>query len=227
MTDLPRNVLSRALASKAVESVAEKYRARGYQVLVEPRRSDVPSFLKGFRPDLIARRQGESVVVEVKVGTETSVAQRYRDLAEAIRTQPGWRFDLVVIKPGEGEPPAVDATLPTESELEGRLKQANELESAGSLDAAFIVLWLAVEGLMRLQAKRAGLPLERMPTSALVRELYFAGEIAREDYETALRLMETRNAVVHGFSAPVSRQELSELETIVEHLFAQLREVSG
>jgi hypothetical protein len=211
------------ITSNAVESVAEKYRERGYEVLVEPRGSDVPSFLQGFQPDLIARRQGESVVVEVKFGTETSAAERYKDVAEAILAQPGWRFDLVVIKPGEGEPTAVDATLPTESELQGRLKRADELAAAGSLEAAFLVLWLTAEGLMRLQAKRAGLPLERMPTSALVRELYSAGELAREDYETTLRLMETRNGVVHGFSTPVSAQKVSELKSIVEHLFTELR----
>ncbi len=221
MTNKSSNVIP-----KALESVAEKYRARGYEVLVEPQGSDLPPFLKGFQPDLVARRQGESVVVEVKVGTETSVAERYKNLAEAVQAQPGWRFDLVFIKPGEGESIAVDADLPDESELQGRLERANHLEAIGALEAAFIVLWSAAEGLMRLEAKRAGLPLDRMPLSALIRELYSAGEISREDYETILRLMDTRNRAVHGFSTQVSAEQVSELKTIVEHLFTELPRAS-
>jgi REase_AHJR-like len=228
MSNPLRNTVSATLESDALQSVAEQYRARGYHVIVEPTGPDVPSFLEGFQPDLIARKPGESVVVEVQTGTQRSVAGRYQHLAEVIRAQPGWRFDLVVMRPGEGEVPPVDATLPTEGELATRLKEADELQAAGSLSAAFIVLWAVVEGLMRLEAQRVGLPLERvMPTSALVRELYSAGEIAAEDYEMLLRLMETRNGLVHGFSTPVSAQDLSELKLIVEHLFAEVRGLPG
>ena len=118
---------------------------------MEPRGSNVPPFLEGFVPDLIARRPGESVVVEVKVGTGTSVAGHYQGLAEAVRNQPGWRFDLVVMKPGDGEAPPVDATLPTEGELAAQLQQADQLEVTGSLSAAFVICWLVAEGLRRLK----------------------------------------------------------------------------
>jgi len=222
MTNQSSNV-----ASKALESLAEKYRARGYEVLVEPQGSDLPAFLKGFRPDLVARRQGESVVVEVKVGTETSVSERYKDLAEAVQAQPGWRFDLVFIKSGDGEPIAVDAALPDESELQGRIERANQLEAIGALEAAFMVLWAAAEGLMRLEARRAGLPLDRMPLSALIRELYSVGEISREDYEAILRLMDTRNRAMHGFSTQVSAEQVSELKTTVEHFLTEIRSGSA
>jgi hypothetical protein len=228
MTNRLRNTVGATLESDALHSVAEQYRAKGYEVLLEPKGSELPPFLEDFHPDLIARRPDESVVVEVRVGTQRSVAGRYQHLAEVIRGQPGWRFDLVVLRPGEGEAPAADATLPTEGELVARVKKADELQAAGSLSAGFLVLWAVVEGLMRLEAQRAGLPLERViPTSALLRELYSAGEVAGEDYETLLRLMETRNGLVHGFSTPVSSQQLSELRTIVEHLFGELHRVSA
>ena len=143
-------------------------------------------------------------------------------MAEAISGQPGWRFDLVVVNQGEGQPIDGETTLPRAVELE----DAKDLEAAGSLDAAFLVLWLAAEGMMRLLASRAGLPLERMPTSALIRELYSAGEMAREDYDVAIRLVETRNGVVHGFSTPLSVDHVRDLKGIAEHLLAELRTAS-
>lgn len=227
MSQALENSVSAILESEAIQSVAEQYRAKGYEVIAEPNGRDLPAFLEGFRPDLIARRPGESVVVEVQVGTERSVLDRYQHLAEVIRSEPGWRFDLVVTRPGDGEAPAVGATLPTVNELRERLKEGSELQKAGSVRAAFVVLWAVVEGAMRLAAHRAALPLERViPTSALIRELYSAGEIAPEDYEAFLRLTQIRNGVVHGFSTPVSAEELSELRAIVERLLAELQDTS-
>jgi hypothetical protein len=224
MSNALRKTVAATLESEAIQSVAEQYRARGYEVVAQPKGQELPPFLEHFGPDLIARRRGESVVVEVKVGTQTSLVERYQHLAETIRSQPGWRFDLVVLRPGDGEAPGVEATLPTEDELADRLTKADEMQAAGSLSAAFITLWAVVEGALRLDAQRAGLPLERViPTSALVRELYSAGEIDAEDYEALLRLTATRNGVVHGFSTPVSAQELSELKLIAGNLLAELR----
>ena len=79
--------------------IADAYRRRGYDVLVEPATGELPSFLADFHPDMIARGPEDSVVVEVKVGTRTTVSEGYRELAETIRQQAGWRFSLVVVDP--------------------------------------------------------------------------------------------------------------------------------
>lgn len=46
--------------------IAEQYRNQGYEVVFQPSPEDLPDFLKNFRPDLLARRENEAVIVEVK-----------------------------------------------------------------------------------------------------------------------------------------------------------------
>ena len=72
------------------------------------------------------------------------------------------------------------------------------------------LFWSAIEGILRALGERAQLPLSSLPPSALFRELYSAGEISREQFETMMRLLPIRNQLVHGqaSSAEVEGEEL-------------------
>src|SRR5512132_328444 len=153
----------------------EDYRRRGYDVDVAPSGRAVPEFLGDFQPDLIARNPGEAVVVEVKVGTDTSV-ERLRDVAERVNRQPGWRFSLVFVSPKQ--PDELVETRPAPlSVLQERTQNAEALLQAGQMEAAFLLLWSAVEGMLRLLGEHADLPIASLPPSAIIRELYSGGEI--------------------------------------------------
>ena len=51
---------------RLVREVADSYVRRGYLVEIEPLEEDLPEFLDGFRPDLLARKPGDNIVVEIK-----------------------------------------------------------------------------------------------------------------------------------------------------------------
>ena len=70
--------------------------------------------------------------------------------------------------------------------------------------------------------ERAQLPLASLPPSALIREIYSAGEIDRKQFETLLRLLPLRNELVHGFGSPAVGQA-EELGLVVNSLLAELR----
>lgn len=189
-----------SLESEVIAKVAEDYRRRGYDVEVAPRGPGLPEFLGGFQPDLIARSAAESVVVEVKVGTRTSVAERFREVAERVNRQPGWRFTLVFVSPDQ--PDQVTEAQPAPlSVVQERARNAEALLQTGQSEAGFLLLWSALEGILRLLGHGAQLPLENLPPSTLIRELYSAGEINREQFEWLMRLLPMRNRLVHGFGA--------------------------
>ena len=139
------------LKASVIAKVAEDYRRRGYDVDVEPSGPSLPEFLGEYRPDLIARGSAETVVVGVKVGTQMSVAERLRDVVEQINRQPGWRFSLVFVNPEHPDQltEAKPAPLPL---LEERAKTADDLFQADQKEAAFLLLWSAVEGTLRFAA---------------------------------------------------------------------------
>src|SRR5690349_8796014 len=126
-----------------LQEIAAEYQARGYEVLVEPGPEKLPEFLASFHPDLVARGPNESVVVEIKVGTKTAASERFREIAETIQRQPGWRFSLVVIDPRSDEVAPPTQQLLDRKEIADRLGRTNELLNAGMTDAAFLLLWVA------------------------------------------------------------------------------------
>ena len=211
----------RPLESRVIAKVAEDYRRRGYEVEVKPEGSSLPEFLGGFQPDLIARSPDESVVVEVKVGTRTSAAERFRDIAERVGRQPGWRFSLVFVSPDEPDQISEDQPAPL-ALLQQRIQNAEALLQTGQAEAAFLLLWSALEGILRLLGQRADLPLENLPPSTLIRELYSAGEISMEHFEDLMRLLPIRNRLVHGFGGQASL-DVEHLRRLVRELLEETR----
>ena len=215
MTPLP-------IESQAIHKVAEDYRRRGYEVAVMPTGPSLPDFLAGYQPDIIARGASDSVVVEVKVGTQTSVAERFREIAERVNQQPGWRFSLVYVSPSE--PDQVTEAEPAPwAELQARAQDADSLQQAGQPEAAFLLFWSALEGSLRLLGRRAQLPLENLPSSALIRELYSTGEISRDHFDTLMRLLPVRNRLVHGLLARTEDITVEPLRGLVRTLLEDAR----
>ena len=210
------------VASQAVAKVAEDYRRRGYDVVIEPGGGDLPDFLESYRPDLIARSSTESVAIEVTVGTRTSAAERYREIAERIGREPGWRFSLVYVSPSVPDQP-IDGEPAPLSDLERRAREADSLLDADQPDAAFLLYWSTLEGSLRLLGRRAHLPLENLPASALIRELYSSGELARDEFEALMRLLPVRNRLVHGLVGRPEREEVEPLRGLVNMLLENAR----
>ncbi len=209
---------SHSLESQVIAKAAEDYRRRGYDVDVVPRGPGLPEFLGGFQPDLIARSPAESVVVEVKIGTRTSVAERLREVAERVNRQPGWRFSLVFVNPNQ--PDEISEAQPAPlSMLRDRVHNADALFQAGQPEAAFLLFFSALEGILRFLGQRAQLPLESLPPSTLIRELYSAGEINREQFESLMRFLPIRNRLVHGFRSEEA-PDVAQLRLPVQALLA-------
>ena len=142
------NTFSQEVYRQKLQEIAAEYAAHGYEVLVEPRPEHLPAFLADFRPDLVARGPNDSVVVEVKVGTQTAASERFRELAETVQRQPGWRFSLVVLDSRSDEVAPTTQPLLDRQAIVDRLGQANELLKAGAPDASFLLMWVAVEALL-------------------------------------------------------------------------------
>jgi hypothetical protein len=216
------NNLRHAAYRHKLEEIAAEYEARGYEVLVEPSPEQLPEFLVGFRPDLVARGPNDCVVVEVKVGTQTAASERFRELAETIQRQPGWRFSLVVIDPRSDEVAPPTQPLLDRQAIVDRLERANELLQTGAPDAAFLLMWISVEALLRHIATREGLPLERVPSSSLLKELFSLGILSRSELEVAQRAFAVRNALVHGFATTRLDETARDLAQFAQKLLLEL-----
>lgn len=208
------------LEKSKLDQLAAEFRAKGYTVMTNPSKEQLPPFLRAFHPDLIAASPGENVVVEVKSPTELRSDEFVR-LAEAIDREAGWRLQLAVV-----DLPAVQE-IPDEGEIAGAPQVSKFLEDAQGLfrekryEAAAILTWAAVEAILRQHALGLGVDAERKGSAFILKHLYTAGALDAQQYETFERMLRLRNALVHGFAARVDASEVRQLIEEAETLRSQ------
>jgi Holliday junction resolvase len=209
----------KSLHDAKLREVAERLQRTGYEVIVEPKPADLPFNLEGYQPDLLARKEHDQMIVEVKSRADRLSVDQLRSTVEEVKRHPGWRFVLITAQdiPDDAAFVPVDDSR-TWDDAHERIKHARNLRLHGEIEAAYLVLWIAFERMMRAQAKHANLPIERLPPSIVIRQLYSMGELSMEQLDAALFCQNTRNRVVHGLNSPELEVALNRLESLLNDL---------
>src|SRR5689334_18586253 len=75
-----------------LDLLRERYESEGYEVFLHPSPSVLPVILAHYRPDAIAVRGDDKIVIEIKSDGSRSEGARLKDLASTFASIPGWRF---------------------------------------------------------------------------------------------------------------------------------------
>lgn len=199
-----------------VAALAVEYERNGYTVQRQPR-APLPFDLGSYRPDLLAEKGDEHLVIEVKSSQAPISLSYFRDLVETIRQQPGWRFLLVIDSPTQDAASLLREPLSWQG-ITDRLAHAEHLQELGESEAATLIFWTALEGLLRRYAESIGLPLGHLPVTALLNYLYSEAELSFEQFDKAKKLMASRNQLAHGFQTQGAAQYASELQELIKEL---------
>ena len=202
-----------------VATLAENYRPQGYAVTVPPDRESVPFDLNGVRPDLLAEKEDEHLLILANNTQQPISISRLRELMETIKQQPvpGWRLLLV-----NYSAETVTGGLPQDpiswSTIVQRINQAKKLRESGEAEAAILLFWSALEALLRRHAESLGFPLEQLSVRALLDYLYSDADLSYEHFDQAKMLLSGRNKVAHGFPLPEAPQHASRLQNLIDEL---------
>ena len=179
------------------QQIAEEYRQKGYEVSTE----SPLDFFGDFRADLVARKDDDVRVIQVKSRASLAADQRIVELAQLIESKPGWNFELALV----GEPENLSA--PSESapfgiaEVQQRLGEAAQLLDAAHVESAFMLAWSAFEAAVRMLLATEGVADGRITSSNYVLDqARYLGLLASEDYGRLTDALALRNAIAHGFS---------------------------
>ena len=180
-------------ALKALDRVKARYEDDGYELSFEHRLA--PPF-DGFVADAVARRAGETVVVEVRpADMGNGTRDRLACLAEIIAKEPGWRLDIVTYEP-ETTPPA-----PDRDDSVRRVEEARRVVDV-SPDGAVMLLWSAVEGaLLRLSKDLDAAPDGSVPPRTLIHDLAIHGVISDNQAAELDDFARRRDAIAHGLAS--------------------------
>jgi hypothetical protein len=203
---------------RAVAELTADYTRQGYTVISQPRMEDTPEFLRPYLPDLLATKDDERWIIDVKtpgftVGEQDGWSRLSRHAAGA-----GWRFRLVVARSGEDDPRSY--TMPDAAEIEAGLADPPKLAAAGQQGAALLLAWSLFEAAARRRLldddEDPGRPATPL---GLVKTLVSLGHVDEPEFDALRDITALRNQVAHGlFQAKVSSERLALLATLTRRL---------
>ena len=83
-----------------ISKLARDYKNLGYQVFAELTGYKSPDVISGVKPDLVAKKGDETIIIEVKTrDTTKSNKDKIEQLARYADSRPGTRFDFVMTNP--------------------------------------------------------------------------------------------------------------------------------
>ena len=184
---------------RVADDVEREYRDKGYVV-----QREVPlDFLDGLRVDMVARKDGETVAIDVM--TATSLARiggkRREKIYKTINAQKGWSHTLVLAGEPERLSSRKDATPFNLEDALIRIGEAERCLEAGFPEAAVLLAWSALEAVIRIVMREDGFEIKRITNSSYTIEHALEWEtISYDDYDSLIELVKYRNAIIHGFS---------------------------
>jgi len=208
---------------EALEGIATDFRQRGYDVVIEPRGAALPEFLAGTTPDMIATKDNEHVVVEVKSAPDRVDPEQVRQLANRISRRAGWRFVLMAPKPREQLLPGEDLRPLDDDSIRRRFDEARKLVSSGHVEAALLLAWTAAEATMRLLSEPSP---DRPDTRSLLRRLASEGVLDQGTFAALNEAYRLRSSVAHGLT-PVRGDVRGQIAAAVESLFVTSQSLLG
>lgn len=211
---------------RRIKEIAKDYEVRGFAVTINPNQTNLPDFLKGFEPDILAISETESVVIEVK-STKGNASQlkQFESLAQRISEHKNWRFELVFTNPIEQTiQNKYTNELPLEK-IRSRISEVNVLLISNHYEAAFLLGWTTLEAAIRLKLDSEKSDSNNKPTLAIIKTIYSLGYINSHDYKKLEVLNQKRNLLIHGFDNSIDKNSIEQLLNIVTYVIGDSKEV--
>lgn len=204
---------------KKLEALARQYGKEGFDVFTHLAGFEPPPLYGGFRPDLVAKKGDQVVLVEVVHGSgDATRRDEVVEFARYASEQPNVRFDLVVVRPETAKQTSPRHIL---RRLRGRTLKELEVTSESLPEAFFVLYAIAVEDLLISAAAKKGLEINQfknLPDLAL--HLYKRGVITPTIVEFANDAWESRNRVLHGHQGnllrPSAQEQLAKFKRLLD-----------
>lgn len=183
---------------RARQAATRRYRKLGYEVIANPAGEQLPAFLRRFSPDLVAMRDDDHVVIEIKNREELKGANEFVALAIAVEQHKGWRLELIHLESRRQPVVGMDADA-----LDRLAARTIEVRDAGLQDAALIYALSVLEELIRDIGAQHGVTGAHLSARAIVRQLAFQGVVGEDAVEVLDRAWQQRDRILHGGTADV------------------------
>jgi hypothetical protein len=205
------------LERNRINQIKRIYTKKGYTVIVQPGEKDIPDFLKGYRPDIIATSNDESVIIEVKTKASMDRSKELWDLADLIKGREGWRLELIVTNPRK--PRDIEYIGKNQLNVDDFSKRLNEILSLKELnyfEASYLLAWSTLEAAIRLRIKKEDLDIYNQNVSILIKNLYSYGILDKHDFTQLENASRIRNSMIHGLKIEIVPEDIDNIVKIIK-----------
>lgn len=200
------------IVNRKIREVVKEYKSKGYSVIENPSKNDVPKFLNNFIPDLIAKKNEDNVIIEIKISSNTNRNQflELENIAKIIENEKNWRFELIITNPKEYNENNGD--LINDKEIISRINTSKKI-LVYDVNIAFLSLWTVFE-----TVARKNLPNELYKNNninGIIKNLYSKSLINHQEYKNLDDFLKNRNNIIHGFSSEISKSDFENLLELI------------
>jgi Holliday junction resolvase len=204
---------------KAARIVAKELEDDGYAVLFKPSPEQIPFSLGSYIPDLLATKNNDNLIIEIKTRDKPSIDRlnRYRKVAEIIQTHPDWKF---LIKTLAETTEKSKTSLAQVISLEEIHQYLDKVKKIGLISPEFAIpyLWNTIIALLRHQAVDVHIEYSELTDRSLINQLYTLGQISAEQHATLLKWDVLRNHAAHDLEFSVKPEENSAMLAFIDKL---------
>lgn len=183
-------VSSALTETEVLDRLETRWINEGYQLIRQPEAEQLPSFLRGFRPDAIAIGPTQSLVIEIMRNRSPSADTKVRQMQGLFKGHPDWRLEVIYAAP-EGIP----LSKATDDEIAIALEEARRVSDIAPRPA-LLLLWSIFEAIGR--RLEPDLAARSLTPGSLIDVMISKGRLPQEDSQFLHRIAKARNALAHG-----------------------------
>ena len=211
---------------QALRKLAEEYQKLGYTVVVEPSGALIPPFLGNYKPEILAKKDDEHLLVDVKLEGARDVAEFWRMVAE-VKRHAGWKLTGVTVP--NVDPEVNTSGVLSDLDVDGLRQQLHEIDLL-SLDPQLqsVILprlWVVYIAALRVLAVQEGFDRDGDADYERLVRAQSNGLISNAECEEGRALMILRNRVVNGSDAVVAPEDCLQLRQMIQRVIDQIAPV--
>jgi hypothetical protein len=213
---------------RAERMLADRYEQLGYVVTLEPPQSSIPFSVGSLRPNILATKGDENLLIDVKTAGARTDAESYLRLDQEVQRHRGWRLLLATVSDEEiqDSDSTFSGPAPIKS-IQTRLRSMDTLIDDHRLSGLVLAgLWTAYVAALRIVISTDEVKIPDYTDLSLLNKTYSEGVISIDEYENARRLLGLRNKAIHSLESAVTPKDCKLLRALVTTLVDQLNALS-
>lgn len=201
------------IINRKTREIIREYKNEGYTVIENPSRNDIPDFLENFKPDIIAKKDNDNVIIEIKISTllKKNNFLELEEIASIINSQKNWRFELIFTNPKDFEENFEEEFL-NEIQLKSRIEISKNLVNK-DINIAFLSLWTIFENISRKATESEN--FKNKTINGIIKKLYSKSIINHIEYNNLDTFVKLRNNISHGYNSTVNEIQFNELLELI------------